>query len=211
MTTEPPVGAAGLFDALGLTYEKVFGQEPGLVAVIDWLLAGLPAGAKVMDIGSGTGRPTAERLAAAGHRVTGYDVSPVMVTLARRQVPAASFELGDVRDLPDTPGGWDGIAALFSLLMMSRGDISATLTRIATWLAPGGLLAFATAPFDVEDTEFEWMGHLARGSSYPAEAYPRLLREAGLEVLREDRAVFHPDFPGMRAEEHLFIYARKPG
>jgi SAM-dependent methyltransferase len=158
---EDVLGQAGCLD-----------EEPGLLAAIDWLLASLPAGAKVMDIGSGTGRPTAERLAAAGHHVTGYDVSPAMVSLARRQVPSASFELGDVRSLPDTPGEWDAIAALFSLLMMSRSDIRNTLNRIATWLAPGGLLAFATAPFDVEDTEFEWMGHLARGSSYPAEAYP---------------------------------------
>ena len=203
--------AAGLFDALGLTYEKIFGDEPALLAAVDWLLARLPAGAKVMDIGSGTGRPAAQRLAAAGHHVTGYDVSPVMVGLARRQVPSASFEIGDVRSLPDSPGEWDAIAALFSLLQMPRSDIVATLNRIATWLAPGGLLAFATAPFDMEDTEFEWMGHLAVGSSYPAEAFPRLLRAAGMEVLHEERTVFRPDFPGMAAEEHLFIYARKPG
>ncbi|HEU5472495.1 MAG TPA: class I SAM-dependent methyltransferase [Actinophytocola sp.] len=202
--------AATVFDALGSTYEQTYSRNPEHLAAIDWLLARLPAEAKVMDIGSGTGRPTAELLAAVGHQVTGYDVSTTMVDLARRQVPAARFEVADVRTLSETPQAWDAITAFFPLLMMSRKDIADTLTRMTDWLAPGGLLMFATAPFDAEDTEFPWMGQLGRYSSYPAEVYPQLLREAGLEILHERRSVFEPDFPGMSAEEHQFLYTRKP-
>jgi SAM-dependent methyltransferase len=180
--------AARVFDLLGLTYEQAYGHNPEHLAAIDWLIAHLPEAAKVMDAGSGTGRPTAERLAGAGHDVTGYDVSPTMVELARRQVPAARFEIADIRVLPATPGAWDAIAAFFPLLMMSRSDIAGTLRRMAGWLAPGGLLVFATAPFDLADAKFEWMGQPARGSSYPAEDYRRLLGDAGLEILRERRA-----------------------
>src|SRR5262245_28704104 len=124
--------AAALFDSLGMTYERAFRGDPEHLAAIDWLLAQLPAGARVMDVGSGTGRPTAERLAAAGHRVTGYDVSRTMVELARRQVPSARFELTDVRELPDSPARWDAVVACYSLLQMPRSDIRTTLTRIAT-------------------------------------------------------------------------------
>ncbi|MEV7682627.1 class I SAM-dependent methyltransferase [Streptomyces sp. NPDC088341] len=203
--------AARPFDTLGLTYEETYAGLPEQLAAIDWLLAQLPPAARVLDIGSGTGRPTAERIAAAGHHVSGYDVSQTMVGLARAQVPAARFELADVRALPDTPGAWDAVTAFFSLLQMPRADLDVTLARIANWLAPGGLFVLAAVPLDVDDTEIEWMGQTIRATSYPAEVYPELLRRAGLEVVHNQLSVFHPDFPGMGAEEHLFLYARRPG
>lgn len=203
--------AARPFDMLGKVYEDTYAHLPEQLAAIEWLLARLPARAKVLDIGSGTGRPTAERIAAAGHEVTGYDVSATMVDLARAQVPTALFELADVRALPDTPGRWDAITAFFPLLQMPRADLDATLVRIADWLAPGGTFVFSTVPFDAEDEEIQWMGQTIRATSYPAETYGRLLRKAGLHVVHEQLSVFHPDFPGMGAEEHLFLYATKPG
>ncbi|MGW2749074.1 methyltransferase domain-containing protein [Streptomyces sp. NPDC001450] len=212
----PPQGdesserAARPFDILGKVYEETYAHLPEQLASLDWLVARLPERARVMDIGSGTGRPTADRLAAAGHRVTGYDVSATMVDLARTQVPDARFERADVRLLPDAPGQWDAVTAFFPLLQMPRADLKATLARIADWLAPGGLFVFATVPFDAEDEEIQWMGQTIRCTSYPAETYGRLLREAGLEIEHEQLSVFHPDFPGMGAEEHLFIHARKP-
>ncbi|WP_171164261.1 methyltransferase domain-containing protein [Streptomyces sp. I05A-00742] len=203
--------AARLFDALGKTYEDTYSGNPAQLAAIDWLLARLPERARVMDIGSGTGRPTAALITAAGHDVTGYDVSKTMTELARAQVPRARFEQADVRTLPETPGQWDAITAFFPLLQMPRADLDATLARIARWLAPGGLLAFATVPSDIEDQEIRWMGRTLRCTSYPAETYGRLLREAGLDVVHEHLDTFHPDFPGAPPEEHLFIHARKPG
>ncbi|MFJ8827756.1 methyltransferase domain-containing protein [Streptomyces sp. NPDC102467] len=203
--------AARPFDVLGKVYEDTYAHLPEQLAAIDWLLARLPERAKVMDIGSGTGRPTAERIVAAGHEVTGYDVSATMADLARAQVPAAHFELADVRSLPDTPNQWDAITAFFPLLQMPRADLDSTLARIADWLAPGGIFMFSTVPFDAEDEELQWMGQTIRATSYPAETYGRLLRKAGLDVVHEQLSLFHPDFPGMGAEEHLFLYAIKPG
>ncbi|WP_116209552.1 methyltransferase domain-containing protein [Streptomyces olivoreticuli] len=203
--------AARPFDVLGKTYEDTYAHLPEQLAAIDWLLARLPARAKMMDIGSGTGRPTADLIAAQGHQVTGYDVSQTMVDLARTQVPGARFELADVRELPETPGQWDAITAFFPLLQMPRADLDATLARIADWLAPGGLFVLATVPFDAEDEEIQWMGQTVRCTSYPSETFGRLLRTAGLDIAHEQLSVFHPDFPGMGPEEHLFVYATKPG
>ncbi|WP_406185893.1 methyltransferase domain-containing protein [Streptomyces sp. NBC_01006] len=189
VTTSPLQGdesserAARPFDILGKAYEETYARPPEQLAAIDWLLARLPERARVMDIGSGTGRPTADLIAAAVHRVTGYDVSATMVDLARTQVPAALFERADVRTLPETPGQWDAVTAFFPLLQMPRADLDATLARIADWLAPGGLFVFATVPFDAEDEEIQWTGQTIRCTSYPAETYGRLLRGAGLEIV----------------------------
>ena len=94
---EPPDATVRAFDALGLEYERAFRDLPGLHAALGRLLDVLPPESRVLDVGSGTGRPVAERLAAAGHRVLGIDVSPVMVDIARGQAPQARFEQADVR------------------------------------------------------------------------------------------------------------------
>jgi SAM-dependent methyltransferase len=214
-TTAGPAGAgdaaARTFDVLGSTYEETHGRIPELLAALDWLVARLPERARVLDIGSGTGRPTAQRLAEAGHDVFGCDVSATMVELARVRVPGARFEQADVRDLPDSPGTWDAVTAFFPLLQMSRADIAATVHRIGAWLKPGGLLALATIPVDAEDIELTWMGQNCRASSFTAEVFLRLVREAGLQVVHAGTSVFRPDVPESVDEDHLFVYAVRPG
>ncbi|MEU8618300.1 class I SAM-dependent methyltransferase [Streptomyces sp. NPDC048623] len=208
---ERVLSAAELFDGLGADYEKAFGQVPEQLAAVEWLDARLPRGARVLDVGSGTGRPVAELLARAGHEVTGIDVSGAMVELARRQVPEARFEQCDVRDFDAPQGGFDAVCSFFPLLMMSRAGAVGALHRMAGWLKPGGLLVGATVPADVEDVEIVFMGHRARVSSFSAEEYVRLLCEdCGLEILHQAVSEFRPAGPSAAPEEHLFCYARRP-
>ncbi|MFF0430674.1 class I SAM-dependent methyltransferase [Streptomyces sp. NPDC004327] len=208
---ERTLSAAELFDGLGADYEKAFVRLPEQLAAVDWLTARLPAGSRVLDVGSGTGRPAAALLARAGHDVTGIDVSATMVRLAREQVPGARFEQCDVRDFEAPAGSFDAVCAFFPLLMMTRRDAVAALRRMTDWLAPGGCLVSATVPADIEDVDIVWMGRPVRVSSFPAEEYVRLLREeCGLEVLHQAVSVFQPDGPAVEPEEHLFCYARRP-
>ncbi|MFJ9824272.1 class I SAM-dependent methyltransferase [Streptomyces sp. NPDC101160] len=208
---ERTLSAAQLFDGLGAEYEKAFGTLPEQLAAVDWLTARLPAGSRVLDVGSGTGRPVAGLLARAGHEVTGIDVSGTMVELARQQVPGARFEQCDVRDFEAPEGSFAAVCAFFPLLMMSRADAVAALRRMTSWLAPGGFLVSATVPADIEDLEIVWMGRRVRVSSFAAEEYVRLLREeCGLHVVHQAVSVFRPDDPEAAPEEHLFCYARRP-
>lgn len=206
--------AAAAFDALGARYEDAYAALPEHHAALAWLVQRLPAGASVLDIGCGTGRPTAEVLAATGHDVLGIDVSPVMIDLARERVPAARFELADVRDFEPADFGHnrplDAVCAFFPLLQMSRPEVDSTLRRAAGWLAPGGYLVLATVPVDVEDVPIEFMGQPVRATSYPTDAILARLRDAGLGVLHAEENVFTPDFPGMTPEPQLFCYAQRP-
>ncbi|GAA4553931.1 class I SAM-dependent methyltransferase [Amycolatopsis samaneae] len=203
--------AAEVYDALGKKYEDAFRDWPERRKTVEWLLGNLPAGARVLDVGSGTGRPTAELLAAAGHDVTGCDVSPKMVELARAQVPAARFELADMRSLDYPDGSWDAVVAFFSMLQLTRSEQDAQLARFARWLAPGGHLVFGTVPGDADDVVGGFMGHTFRSSTYPAEVFAARLREAGLDLAYERRTRYVPDLPGAGAEDQLFLIARRPG
>ncbi|MFB9683439.1 class I SAM-dependent methyltransferase [Amycolatopsis plumensis] len=205
-----PETAAEVFDALGTDYEHAFRTATGQRAALTELLDALPPESKVLDLGAGTGRPTAELLVAAGHDVTGYDVAPKMVEIARNQVPAARFELGDMRELSFEDGCWDAVTAFFSMLQLPRAEQETMIGRIAGWLKPGGLLVFATVPADVDGADIVFMGHPVRAYSFAAGPLKERLRAAGLEIVVEDAAEFVPDHPGAGPEPHVYLTARKP-
>jgi ubiquinone/menaquinone biosynthesis C-methylase UbiE len=201
--------AAAVFDALGAQYERAFGGSPAHHDSLGRLLADLAPGSRVLDVGSGTGRPTAAALAAAGHDVLGVDVSGVMVDLARRQVPGAEFRHADIRDLPLEDASFDAVCVYFSLLQMSRTEQTALLHRLARALRPGGLCAVATVPLDVEEVQGVFMGQDVRVTSFATEDFTAAVREAGLTVTHQESLLFTPAHPGAGPEPHLFLHCRR--
>ncbi|WNF25598.1 class I SAM-dependent methyltransferase [Streptomyces sp. C11-1] len=201
--------AAAVFDALGAEYERAFASSTAHRASLDRLLADLAPGSRVLDVGSGTGRPTAQTLAEAGHRVLGVDVSPVMTALAARQVPGAEFRCADIRELPLPEGEFDAACVYFSLLQMSRGEQGELLERLTRSLRVGGVLVAATVPVDVADADAVFMGQPVRVSSFGAEEFTALLTRSGLIVEWERSALFTPEHPAGEPEPHLFLHGRR--
>lgn len=212
MTTDgqdrPP--AATVFDALGAAYEQAFAGSEAHRRSLRRLLERLGPGSRVLDVGSGTGRPTAETLVAAGHEVLGVDVSPVMVDLASRQVPGAVFRCADIRVMPLEEGVFDAVCVYFSLLQMSRAEQTALLRRLVAALRPGGHLALGTVPLDVEDAAGVFMGQPVRVTSFAAEDIVALVRDSGLEVTAHEEVLFTPAHPDAVPEPHLFLHGRRP-
>jgi 2-polyprenyl-3-methyl-5-hydroxy-6-metoxy-1,4-benzoquinol methylase len=73
---------ANFYSSLGSNYEDVFWENPGLLKFIERALPYLPLKANVLDVGCGFGKPVAMTLAAAGHSVTGIDISGIMIPLS---------------------------------------------------------------------------------------------------------------------------------
>ncbi|MET7870123.1 class I SAM-dependent methyltransferase [Streptomyces cyaneofuscatus] len=201
--------AATVFDALGAEYERAFAGSAAHHASLDRLLEHLAPGSRVLDVGSGTGVPTARRLAGAGHRVVGVDVSPVMTALAARQVPDAEFRCGDIRELPWADGEFDAVCVYFSLLQMSRGEQSGLLGRLARAVRPGGRLAVATVPVDVADVSAVFMGQPVVVSSFGEEEFASVVAGAGFAVEERHSVLFTPDHPAGAPEPHLFLHGRR--
>lgn len=203
------LSARDLFDSLGKDYETAFAGFTIQREEAEWLANELPVNARVLDVGCGTGRPVAEVLVAAGHRVSGYDVSPIMIEIARTQIPGATFDVADFRALDQPAGSWDAVVVCYSLLQLTRAEIDAALAKFADWLAPGGIFLMVTLPIDVEGFDSEFMGKPMTISSYSAESYRERLTRLGLEVARERFADFQPDHPDSAPEHVLLLSARK--
>ena len=166
MDDERPLTAAELFDAIGTDYEDVFGRPPLVDRAVQELVKRLPPASRVLDIGSGTGWPVAADLTAAGHQVTGLDVSPRMVEIAREKVPDATFVHVDVREWTSPEHSWDAVCAFFPFLQMPRADTAAVLADIARWLVPGGWLSLVTVPTDQEREVEDFFGHRVEITSF---------------------------------------------
>ncbi len=103
-------------------------------------------GARVVEIGCGSGGLT-RSLVGAGYRVLGVDVSPAMIRLARRRVPAGRFRAASWYQFAPPP--CDAIVAVgecFNYLSAGRTRheqaLRAFLGRAGAALRPGGLLLF---------------------------------------------------------------------
>ena len=75
------------FDQLAELYQGEHSHNPFQAAAIEKIDSLVPATSPVLDLGCGTGVPTARTLTASGRRVVGVDISEGMLKLARDQVP----------------------------------------------------------------------------------------------------------------------------
>ena len=200
--------AAG-FDAIGSRYDDVFPHKDGQVKAVEQLLTRLPSGARVLDIGCGTGIPTAQQLVAAGCEVTGIDISLVMLDLARRNVPEATYLQRDAVDVDTSLGRFDAVVAFFSLLMLPRGEIVTTLERIGELLTPAGWLALGMVEADLDDVELPFLGLPLRVSGWPRGQLRTVVEAAGFEVHAEDVRVYDPPAPDAPPEIQMFLLAKR--
>ncbi len=137
----------------------------------------------------------ATRELARRHRVVGVDISAVQIELARHHVPEASFVHSDVAELEIAPVSLDAVVALFLFGHIPVAEQPALLGSVATWLRPGGLLlATFAAGRAGEDVDEDWLGAPMFFASLGEDAYGPLLRDVGLEPLRDE--VVAQDEPG---------------
>lgn len=205
-------GQAEAFDAIGDRYDQAFPHKEGQVAAGEWLIKSLPAGSRLLDLGCGTGVPTARQMADAGFQVVGVDLSGGMVTLARKNVPGASFHHMDLADLrpggPRDLGRFDAIAAFFSLLMLPRAEIPLALRTVRHLLVPGGLFVLSMVEADADDVSIVFLGNTLRVSGYLRKDLHQVIETAGFDIVDETSHTYAPAVADLPPEEQVFLCCR---
>lgn len=164
-------------------------NEPLFATVLDRL--GVDASTRLLDIGCGSGL-AAQMASARGATVTGIDISPELIEIARERVPRAEFVIGGMDDLPFPIASFE--AAVGFNAFQFADDAARAVSEAARVVKPGGLVAATTfaEPERNESTALHLAleplraaapkapAHLPYGLSGPG-GLERLLSEAGLD------------------------------
>lgn len=205
------------YDAVAADYARVHGPRTDLVARDLVVAAGVGEGARVLDVGTGTGvaaRRAAERAGPEG--VVGVDASLPMLEEALRAGGGPRYVVGRAIDLPFEDGTFDVLLASFVLAHFANHETA--LYEMVRVLTPGGRLAVTT--WGPEEDEFSraWQevaeqfvsGEILRDARRQAmpggdrfadrERLREALSAAGLREVRVERREYRF---AMTAEEYL--------
>ena len=152
------------------------GDSIGAAVVKAWAAA-FPAGATVLDPGSGPGEPSTRILQEAGLTTYAVEASPTMVAAFRERFPGVPIEQNTVEASEFFNRTFSGVLAWGLMFLLAPAAQALVIEKVAHALNPGGRFLF-TAPQEA----VEWLdGMTDRPSqSLGAQTYERLLREAGL-------------------------------
>jgi ubiquinone/menaquinone biosynthesis C-methylase UbiE len=186
--TTRQITTAELYDTWAVRYDV---EANGLLEldepVMREILGSLPTG-RALDAACGTGRYAAF-LAELGHQVTGVDISPGMLALARAKVPDGDFRIGDLAQLPLPENDVDLLVCALALTHVP--DVAPVLAEFARVLRPGGNLVLCDSRLRyplvmrLPDGSYGYLPHYRRVTSeYLAAAIPLGLQVRRCEELR---------------------------
>ncbi|MYT74622.1 MULTISPECIES: class I SAM-dependent methyltransferase [unclassified Streptomyces] len=162
---------AARFEALARSGQDMHGEASFCAALV-------PAGARVLDAGCGTGRVMI-RLAGLGYDCVGIDLDASMLDVARAQAPDLPWHRTDLTAFDPAALGvapdFDLVVAAGNVMpLLTPGTESTVVARLAAALRPGGLLV---AGFGLD------AAHLPVPPSLTLPEYDACCAAAGLDLV----------------------------
>ena len=193
------------YDRVADTYERVRAPVTAAVAADLVALTEAGPGARILDVGTGTGVAGEAARGAVGETgaVVGVDMAPEMLRVARRARPGLWVVAAEAIQLPFRDATFDAVTANFIMQEFKRFDTA--LFDLLRVLQPGGRLAASTWGSEEDDLEATWrslveatvgkeMVRSARADAVPwwerfgsPGTLKDTLHEAGLRQIRVER------------------------
>jgi SAM-dependent methyltransferase len=193
------------YDALSVRYDEAYDSDSKYRTWIESLNGRLGDSSEVLDLGCGSGVPVVRELVAAGHRVTGVDISEMQIRRARELVPQADFIRADATSVSFPVESFDAVVCLYALIHIPLEEQQLLLSKIASWLRPGGWFLCSTGQHEWTGVDEDWLGSgVAMWWTHAdAETNRAWITASGLTVEQEE-SVPEGD------SGHVLFWARRP-
>jgi cyclopropane fatty-acyl-phospholipid synthase-like methyltransferase len=176
---------------------------------LDRLLERLDDEARVLDLGCGGGRASAQAVARR-HRYVGVDISAAQLRRARLYLPPdAELIHADALDVQFEPESFDAVISLFMTGHVPRAELEPLFARVFGWLRGGGWLLTTLGTSDGEEVSpDEWFGVPMFFAGLDEQANRALLDRVGFDIV--DARVVPFEEPGHGLARFMWVLARKP-
>jgi SAM-dependent methyltransferase len=183
------------YDRIADTYQERYFENPLLKTAFEAWLNLIPPGANVLDAGCGHGDPVIKRLLRKGFAVTGTDISPRMLDLARKNARRAKYLNLAIAEVT-AEAEFSAVCSFSSMLYQDPIDFFTSIYRIHCALKPGGLLflyaydlhpSWRGLPYDKAINQWMWSW------TYSKQEVKGALEEHGYFEVLDSQSVITPE------------------
>jgi len=178
-------------------------KSTGSLELLEKLIEKMPSQGNVLDVGCGGGYPVANFFSDRGYKVTGVDVSPEMIEIAKKTVPEGAFYVRNMKELDFSEKSFDIIVSFFAIIHVPRAWHAKIISRFYEMLKPNGMILISMGMKDTEeDINLDWHGTKMYWSHFDKETNLKLIQSAGFEVIWNEDV-------GPETDRHTWILAKK--
>lgn len=193
------------YDQVALAYAQLEDTKWPRMRWLAKLLEQLAPNSSVLDLGCGSGDP-ADIEIAKEHQVTGVDISPAQIELAREMVPTGRFIKADLGSVSFPDGLFDAVVSFYTIEHLPREEHAALFQRVHQWMRADGLLLICTEANEMEDAVGDWLGVPMFFSSFDPETVKSMIQETGFEIVE---TAIEVQMEGDVEIPYLWVVARK--
>ena len=156
---------------------------PAGIPELESLIARLPPGASVLDVGCGNGTPLTRMLLDAGCNVLGIDSSPRMLERFETNCPGTLYICAPIQSADLEDRLFDAAVAWGVIFHLPHDEQRRAIAKIASVLKPGGLFLFTAGDEDGEKEGDPMNGVPFHYWSFSTDGYRELLMANRLTLL----------------------------
>ncbi|MCB1583416.1 MAG: class I SAM-dependent methyltransferase [Marinicella sp.] len=159
----------------------------------DWLLAAMNENhAQILDIACGPGQVDYYLLQSMPDlQITGIDLAPKMITLAKKLNPACTYQIMDCREIDTLATTYDVIICGFCLPYLCHKDMTALLQTMTQMVQSNGLIYLST--ITSEQADGYQTSKSAKGKTFvhyhDIELIKSTLQQAGCSIIRHEHII----------------------
>jgi 2-polyprenyl-3-methyl-5-hydroxy-6-metoxy-1,4-benzoquinol methylase len=144
--------------------------------------------ADILELASGPGNVTKHLLSQRpDFKITGTDIAPNMIELAKINNPKADFQIMDCRDIENLGKTYDAIVCGFCMPYLSREECAKLIKDASKLLNAKGMLYFSTMEDDYDKSGFETTSFSGQNQVYiyyhQADHLTNCLTENGFQII----------------------------